>query len=173
LEAIAVNRMSCNISDYCANKMTLKMTITAPVIITNPKKSYHYNSASLLSTSESSLSRKTYILPRDSLQLLFVMTLTLNVISAKKARCARLLQTTYYKYNSFILPQASYINRTRLNLLLKSPRQRCCDSDLAKKRNLPSQTDCRDCRSTTAVRRLRPSSSNLSMSCFSIPQDLK
>ena len=37
LEAIAVNRMSCNISDYCANKMTLKMTITAPVIITNPK----------------------------------------------------------------------------------------------------------------------------------------
>ena len=79
----------------------------------------------------------------------------------------------YYKYNSFILPQASYINRTRLNLLLKSLRQRCCDSDLAKKRNLPSQTDCRDWRSTTAVRRLRPSSSNLSMSCFSIPQDLK
>ena len=37
MEAIAVNRMSCNISDYCANKMTLKMTITAPVIITNPE----------------------------------------------------------------------------------------------------------------------------------------
>ena len=82
---------------------------------------------------------------------------------------SRLLQV----HNSFILPQASYINRTRLNLLLKSLRQRCCDSDLAKKRNLPSQTDCRDWRSTTAVRRLRPSSSNLSMSCFSIPQDLK
>ena len=28
LEAIAVNRMSCSISDYCANKMTLTMTIS-------------------------------------------------------------------------------------------------------------------------------------------------
>ena len=39
------------------------------------KKSYHYNSASLLSTSESSLSRKTQIIPRrDSLQQLLFVT---------------------------------------------------------------------------------------------------
>jgi hypothetical protein len=51
------------------------MTITAPVIITKPKKSYRYNTASLLSTSESSLPRKTQILPRrDSLQQLLFVT---------------------------------------------------------------------------------------------------